>query len=145
MWCSYQDMLKNAHDVALFTHYLTAELVVLQPPPLATGAGPGPGPTTASSSSSLAPPPLLTVGPKAGCLLRSAQPAPDSSGVLCTVISPAELSYLVPYQRFGHTLELWSLPLPPPPRCVSVASGQWPVASGPGWPVAQGGHHRRLW
>jgi hypothetical protein len=87
---TYQDMLKNAHDVAQFTYYLTAELVLLRPHALKIQC--------------------LTVGPAEGCLLRSAQPSPDSSSVLCTVVKPGELSFLVPYRRFGHTLELWKLP-----------------------------------
>jgi hypothetical protein len=87
---TYQDLLKNAHDVAQFQYYLASELVVVQPLALKLE--------------------FLTVGPKQGSLLRSAQPSPDSSTVLCTVVKPEEVSFLVPYRRFGHTLELWKLP-----------------------------------
>ena len=87
---TYQDLLKNAHDVERFTYYMTAELLVLDPAAL-----------------KLRP---LVVGPAGGALLRTAAPSPDSSCVMATVLCPGEFSFLVPYRRFGHTLEVWKIP-----------------------------------
>ena len=47
--------------------------------------------------------------------------------MLCTVIQPGELSYQVPYRRYGHNLEVWKLPptgavatvVSPPPQLVA--------------------------
>jgi hypothetical protein len=85
---TYADMLKSQHDEDLFTYYLTAELLLLDP----------------KSASS-----YKTLGPSEGTLLRAFSPSPDNSCVLCTIVAPAEFSYLVPYHRFGHTVEAWPL------------------------------------
>ena len=55
-------MLKNAHDVAQFTYFLTAELVLLSPNKLRIQTA--------------------TIGPREGSMLRTAQPSPDSSRYL---------------------------------------------------------------
>ena len=43
-------------------------------------------------------------------MLRRFTAAPDSGSVLCTVMAPGAFSYMVPYHRFGHQLEVWPLP-----------------------------------
>eukprot|EP01052_Picozoa_sp_SAG31_P035080 SAG31_NODE_4186_length_3492_cov_1.799587_2_plen_390_part_00 len=91
---TYQDLLKSQHDVKLFQYYMTSELLLLSQPTLIGGAS------------------ISRVSPPGGVMLRTFIPAPDSSCVLCTVVTPGDHSFLVPYQRFGHRHELWSIHTP---------------------------------
>lgn len=77
---TYQDLLKNAHDEALFEHYVTAQ------PVRVTLQGR-----------------VIPLGP-AG-LIRRAEPSPDGRYFLCEVVH-RPFSYLVPASRFPYRVEV---------------------------------------
>ncbi len=78
---TYQDLLENPHDEALFAHYLTAEIVRLD--------------TDRGSSTTLV----------ASALIGRVDSSPDGRYVLVEKIK-RPFSYLVPVRRFGRTIEI---------------------------------------
>jgi len=78
---TYQDLLKNKHDEALFTYYTTSQLKTVN---LETGEQ-----TNFGSSS----------------IISNLQTSPDGNYVLVTRIQPP-FSYLVPYGRFATQVEM---------------------------------------
>ncbi|MCH7873013.1 MAG: S9 family peptidase, partial [Planctomycetes bacterium] len=79
---TYQDLLKNSYDEALFDHYFTSQAA------------------TVTLDGTIAP-----IG-KPG-VIRSASPAPDGKHILITTIH-RPYSYLVPMYRFPHRVEVWN-------------------------------------
>ena len=80
---TYQDLLTNAWDEALFAHYGTSQLARV---------------TLDGDLTLLGEP----------CLARAALPSPDGAHLLVSALREP-FSYAVPYQLFGRTLEVWSL------------------------------------
>ncbi|MCP5112777.1 MAG: S9 family peptidase, partial [bacterium] len=81
---TYQDLLKNTHDTALFNYYATSQLARVD-----------------SSDGSAAP-----VGEPA--VFRGVSIAPGGKHILVSrLLEP--YSYLFPYYRFPHSVEVWSL------------------------------------
>jgi dipeptidyl aminopeptidase/acylaminoacyl peptidase len=78
---TYQDLLESPHDEALFEHYGTAQIVVVDLE----------GRVTLLGSPSLVP---------------RAEPSPDGEFVLVEHLE-RPFSYLVPYGRFAHRVEIW--------------------------------------
>ena len=78
---TYQDLLKNAHDEALFDHYLTSQVVRVSLDGQAT--------------------PLSSPG-----IFAQAEPSPDGQYILTERLH-APYSYLVPASRFPRTVEIW--------------------------------------
>ena len=79
---TYQDLLSNPHDEALFGYYATSEVNRVD---LATG-----------ERSRIGKPDLY----------RSVSPSPDGRHLLVTIIK-RPFSYLMPAYLFGHTIEVW--------------------------------------
>lgn len=79
---TYQDLLKNPHDAALFTYYASSQLKQID---LGTGA-------------------IKDFG-KAG-VISSMRPSPDGNYVMVTTIQQP-YSYLVPFSRFPQVVEMW--------------------------------------
>lgn len=80
---TYQDLLTGPDDERLFEHYFTSELRLV---------------SLEGELHSLTPPALYT----------SAQPSPDGRFLLVTRLR-RPWSYTVPYTRFAHTVEVWSV------------------------------------
>ncbi len=80
---TYQDLLKNPHDEALFEHYLTAQIVRITIDGL-----------------------VAPIGPTS--LVGQALPSPDGNYLLVETLH-RPFSYLVPYDRFPHRVEVWDL------------------------------------
>ncbi|MEM6703238.1 MAG: prolyl oligopeptidase family serine peptidase [Acidobacteriota bacterium] len=80
---TYQDLLADAHDEALFEHYFTAQICVLR---------------LDGSIEALGKPDLVV----------SLDPAPDGKHLLVETLS-RPFSYRVPYYRFPRTSEVWKL------------------------------------
>jgi len=80
---TYQDLLKNAHDEALFEHYLTSQVVRI----------------TLDGNST----PIGTRG-----IIRQAAPSPDGKYILVEIIH-RPFSYTVPVHRFPKRVEIWDL------------------------------------
>lgn len=78
---TYQDLLKDKHDEALFTFYATAQLMVTDLEGKAKPIG------------------------KPG-IIQSFSPSPNGSYILVQMIKPP-FSYLVPYYRFPLGVEIW--------------------------------------
>ena len=78
---TYQDLLASPRDEALFDHYMTSQLVVVEP----GGAG-------------------RALGPEAA--YTSVAPSPDGRFVLTEALH-APYSYLVPWYRFPTRVEVW--------------------------------------
>src|SRR5688500_15798161 len=78
---TYQDLLANPHDAAVFEHHATAEVVEI-------------GVDGATRS----------VGGSA--LVLSAEPSPDASYILVETFR-RPFSYVVPYYRFPRRIEVW--------------------------------------
>jgi len=78
---TYQDLLQNPHDEALFEYYCTSQLAVVD--------------VTTGQVTPLGPPALVT----------DADPSPDGQYVLLTRLSKP-FSYLHPYGLFPHTTEV---------------------------------------
>jgi len=81
---TYQDLLANPHDEALFEHYATTQLVLL---------------STADGS-------RTTVGRPA--LLSEVNPSPDGKLLLVERLH-RPFSYSMPVWRFPHAIEVWDL------------------------------------
>lgn len=79
---TYQDLLRSTRDEALFEHFATSQLVLLD---VKTGEA-------------------RDVG--APGLILSAEPSPDESYLLVTRLR-RPFSYSVPYDRFSRTIEIW--------------------------------------
>lgn len=80
---TFQDLLKNGHDEALFEHYVTAQLARVDLAGNVTKLG-------------------------APAIFLDASPSPDASSMLIErVIRP--YSYAVPIARFAHVVEIWDL------------------------------------
>ena len=105
-----QDLLKTPFDAETFTHFSSADVLVLDPAPEASGGGGfsgGGGGGWAEATAS-------AVGPIGGALVLSLKPSPDASCVLVEALAgPGAYSFQVPFVRFGKTVEVWSLPPPP--------------------------------
>jgi len=80
---TYQDLLKNKHDEALFTYYTTSQLKTID---LETGEQASFG---------------------APAIISNLQTSPDGNYVLVTSIQPP-FSYLVPYARFATQMDMVS-------------------------------------
>ena len=80
---TYQDLLQSPGDEALFTHYFTSQLALV-----------------ALDGSSKA------VGPPA--LYATAEVSPDGAHVLAVSLRPP-FSYLVPWSRFPHQVQVWDI------------------------------------
>jgi dipeptidyl aminopeptidase/acylaminoacyl peptidase len=80
---TYQDLLQNKHDEALFEHYLTAQIVQL---------------TVDGEMHSIGQPGVVT----------SFDPSPDGQYLLVETIQ-RPYSYTVPVQRFPKRIEVWDL------------------------------------
>ena len=78
---TYQDLLENPHDEAVFAHYVTAQLVRAALDGTATPLG-------------------------APALYTNAEPSPDGRYLLVESIH-RPFSYLVPAYRFPQTIEVW--------------------------------------
>ena len=78
---TYQDLLKNAHDEALFDHYLTSQIVRVTLDGQAT--------------------PLSSPG-----IFAQAEPSPNGQYILTERLH-RPYSYLVPASRFPRKLEIW--------------------------------------
>ncbi|MFH1943099.1 MAG: prolyl oligopeptidase family serine peptidase [bacterium] len=79
---TYQDLLQNSHDEDLFDYYTTSQLMEID---VQTG-----------SSRSVGPPGIY----------EYAIPSPDGKYILVHKIKKP-YSYMVPYSRFTHTVEVW--------------------------------------
>jgi len=79
---TYQDLLENAHDEALFDHYFTARLARVGLDGSVTRLG--------------------TSG-----IVRQAEPSPDGRYILVSTIH-RPYSYLIPIYRFPYRIEVWS-------------------------------------
>jgi dipeptidyl aminopeptidase/acylaminoacyl peptidase len=79
---TFQDLLKNSHDEALFDHYCTTQIVRLKLDGTATKIG-APG------------------------VIASATPSPDGAYVLAQT-THRPYSYLVPAGRFPNRVEIWN-------------------------------------
>jgi dipeptidyl aminopeptidase/acylaminoacyl peptidase len=79
---TFQDMLRNAHDEALFDYYATSQLVLIHLPTQE----------------------ITPVGKPA--LFRSAEPAPDGKHLL-VVLTRRPYSYVHPAAAFPHDVEVW--------------------------------------
>ncbi len=79
---TYQDLLADAHDEALFEHFLSARVAII-------GLDGG----------------IEEVGP--GGLISRAEPSPDGEFVLVETIQ-RPFSYTVPVRRFAHRIEVWA-------------------------------------
>ncbi len=108
---TYQDLLKNPHDEALFTYYLTSQLVRVSVEGKSTEIGP------------------------AG-IISDLEPAPNGEYLLVeTMHTP--FSYLVPYYRFPKRVEIWNLKgdaihqIADLPRMESVPIAYGSVPTGP--------------
>ncbi|MDX1677234.1 S9 family peptidase, partial [Arsukibacterium sp.] len=80
---TYQDLLEDAHDEALFSHYFSSQLVKISLKNKVT-----------------------TIGQPA--LLRSFSLSPDNQHILISRVVPP-FSYAVPIYRFATTTEVWNL------------------------------------
>lgn len=80
---TYQDLLKDTHDEALFEYYLNAQAVQVNLD----------GKTTPLGSSGL---------------IKRAEPSPDGKYILVETIH-RPLSYLVPVRRFPYQVEIWDM------------------------------------
>lgn len=80
---TYQDLLKDAHDEALFEYYLNAQAVQVNLD----------GKTTPLGSSGL---------------IKRAEPSPDGKYILVETLH-RPLSYLVPVRRFPYQVEIWDM------------------------------------
>lgn len=80
---TYQDLLEDAHDEALFSHYFSSQLVKI----------------TLKNK-------LTTIGKPA--LIRSFSLSPDNQHILVSRIVPP-FSYAVPIYRFATNTEVWNL------------------------------------
>lgn len=78
---TYQDLLSNPYDEALFEHYATSQLVEISLDGKVSMLG----------------------GP---CLIDSANPSPDGKHLLVTVIQ-RPFSYLMPYSAFPKSIQVW--------------------------------------
>ena len=78
---TYQDLLENAYDEALFEFYASSRLLLVE---------------TGGEAS--------TIGETA--LIAGAEPSPDGKYILVETIH-RPFSYLVPYYRFPHRVEIW--------------------------------------
>ena len=81
---TYQDLLSNAHEEALFRHYFTSQVAIID---ARTGA-------------------VSEIGRP--MLAPSAQPSPDNNYLLVTRIT-GPLSYQVPMNSFPRVTEVWNL------------------------------------
>jgi hypothetical protein len=98
---SYQDLLKNEHDVGTFKHFSSAEVLLLA------------NDEERSSWTS------VPVGPKESSLIVQMTPSPDASCLLVKVLTPGEFSYSLPFSRFGSTIQIWPLPT----KGINVSNG----------------------
>jgi len=80
---TYQDLLKDTHDEALFEYYLNAQAIQVNLD----------GKTTPLGSSGL---------------IKRAEPSPDGKYILVETIH-RPLSYLVPVRRFPYQVEIWDM------------------------------------
>ncbi len=80
---TYQDLLKNAHDEALFDHYLTSQLALV---------------SIDGTIRKLGSPGVIT----------DAFPSPDGKYLFVDIVH-RPYSYLVPVSRFPHRAEVWDL------------------------------------
>uniref|UniRef100_A0A7S3EF70 Uncharacterized protein n=3 Tax=Rhodosorus marinus TaxID=101924 RepID=A0A7S3EF70_9RHOD len=79
---TYQDLLKDEHDVALFKHYTTSQLELID--------------VRSRERKKLGTP----------LSFRKASPSPDGKYLLVDIIQEP-YSYLLPASRFGHSVEIW--------------------------------------
>ncbi len=80
---TFQDLLKNSYDEALFSYYATADLVLIDP--------------DEKESTVIQ-----------GVILNDFNPSPDASYVLTSIIKPP-FSYLAPYNRFPQDVSVYDL------------------------------------
>ena len=81
---TYQDLLSNAHEEALFRHYFTSQLAIVD--------------TRSGAVSVIGRPAIFT----------SVSPSPDNNYLLVTRI-PGALSYQVPMTSFARVTEVWDM------------------------------------
>jgi dipeptidyl aminopeptidase/acylaminoacyl peptidase len=79
---TYQDLLKNPHDEALFDHYVTAQLFMIDLADRSTSAFGEPG------------------------IFSQVSPSPDGEYIFMTEINKP-YSYIVPYSRFAQTANIY--------------------------------------
>ncbi|HET9532712.1 MAG TPA: prolyl oligopeptidase family serine peptidase [Blastocatellia bacterium] len=92
---TYQDLLQDAHDEALFEHYFTAQTVHLD---LASGR-------------------ITSIGTPA--IFDQVSPSPDGRFMIVErVVRP--FSYFVPYSRFAQEVEIWDRSGKPVKRIASL-------------------------
>ena len=80
---TYQDLLQSPSDEALFTHYFTSQLSLV---------------ALDGSAKALGPPALYV----------EAEVSPDGAHILTTALQPP-FSYLVPWARFPHQVQVWDV------------------------------------
>lgn len=80
---TYQDLLKNAHDEALFDHYLTSQLALV---------------SIDGDVRKIGTPAVIT----------EASPSPDGKYLFVEIVH-RPYSYLVPVNRFPHRAEVWDM------------------------------------
>lgn len=122
---TYPHLLTSEADAAAFRHYTTVQLVQLDLSPIAAATASAPASDSASTSASVTAPPATSSASPAVRLGRvdaerpigvpamvyGYRPSPDGLHLLTSSIRPEQLSYAVPWSRYGRRIEM--LPLTP--------------------------------